>query len=138
MPRVQVWGHIYSREQLNVAPEEHPVSFTIADLMRRTHSFHDCHSSGIQEAQTFLDEVLTSDDLSCILQVLLTEAPLNPHPNREKAAEVFFETYNVPAFFLAPQVRHPPRLTRCEFCVLVIHVAETQIPVCTCWCHRRS
>ncbi|KAA0704347.1 Beta-centractin Actin-related protein 1B [Triplophysa tibetana] len=29
--------------------------------------------------------------------VLLTEAPLNPSKNRERAAEVFFETFNVPA-----------------------------------------
>nr|BAG59809.1 unnamed protein product [Homo sapiens] len=28
--------------------------------------------------------------------VLLTEAPLNPRKNRERAAEVFFETFNVP------------------------------------------
>jgi len=35
--------------------------------------------------------------------VLLTEAPLNPHSNSEKAAEIFFETFNVPALFCAPQ-----------------------------------
>jgi len=35
--------------------------------------------------------------------VLLTEAPLNPNKNREKAAEVFFETFNVPALFVSPQ-----------------------------------
>ena len=38
-------------------------------------------------------------------QVLLTEAPLNPLINREKAAEMLFETFNVPALFIAPQVR---------------------------------
>jgi actin-related protein len=35
--------------------------------------------------------------------VLLTEAPLNPARNREKAAEVFFETMNAPSMFISPQ-----------------------------------
>ncbi|CAG9772662.1 unnamed protein product [Ceutorhynchus assimilis] len=35
--------------------------------------------------------------------VLLTEAPLNPRPNREKAAEIMFETFNVPALFISVQ-----------------------------------
>ncbi|ODM91490.1 Beta-centractin [Orchesella cincta] len=35
--------------------------------------------------------------------VLLTEAPLNPRKNREKSAEIFFETLNVPALFISMQ-----------------------------------
>ena len=35
--------------------------------------------------------------------VLLTEAPLNPRRNREKSAEIFFETFNVPALFVSLQ-----------------------------------
>jgi hypothetical protein len=44
-------------------------------------------------------------DVNSLLQhpVLLTEAPLNPRKNREKAAEVFFETFNVPALYVSLQ-----------------------------------
>jgi centractin len=35
--------------------------------------------------------------------VLLTEAPLNPLRNRETAAQMLFETFNVPAIFIAVQ-----------------------------------
>jgi len=33
----------------------------------------------------------------------LTEAPLNPRKNREKAAEIFFETFAVPALYISMQ-----------------------------------
>lgn len=35
--------------------------------------------------------------------VLLTEAPLNPRHNRDVAAQIFFDTFNVPALFISVQ-----------------------------------
>lgn len=35
--------------------------------------------------------------------VLLTESPLNPKANRGKAAEIFFEAFNVPALYVQVQ-----------------------------------
>jgi actin-related protein len=33
----------------------------------------------------------------------LTEAPLNPRSNRDVAAQIFFDTFNVPALFTSVQ-----------------------------------
>lgn len=43
--------------------------------------------------------------LTCFGQhpVLLTEAPLNPRHNRDVAAQIFFDTFNVPALFISVQ-----------------------------------
>jgi actin beta/gamma 1 len=35
--------------------------------------------------------------------VIMTEAPLNPRSNRERIAEIMFETFNVPALYVAMQ-----------------------------------
>jgi actin-related protein len=48
--------------------------------------------------------------------VLLTEAPLNPDANRAKAAELFFEGFNAPAMFCAPQVSGGQAVAKCSPC----------------------
>eukprot|EP00591_Stephanopyxis_turris_P000209 CAMPEP_0195520650 /NCGR_PEP_ID=MMETSP0794_2-20130614/17378_1 /TAXON_ID=515487 /ORGANISM="Stephanopyxis turris, Strain CCMP 815" /LENGTH=381 /DNA_ID=CAMNT_0040650061 /DNA_START=153 /DNA_END=1298 /DNA_ORIENTATION=+ len=52
------------------------------------------------------EHVYSKDNLNAKMEdhpVLLTEAPLNPRYNRERTAEVFFETMRTPALFFAPQ-----------------------------------
>ncbi|KAN0063257.1 Centractin [Thecaphora frezii] len=47
-----------------------------------------------------------SDELQTLSEehpVLLTEAPLNPRENRDIAAQIFFETFNVPAMYTSIQ-----------------------------------
>ncbi|KAG7374297.1 actin related protein [Nitzschia inconspicua] len=53
-----LWEHLYSKPNINVKAEDHPV--------------------------------------------LMTEAPLNPRQNRDKVAEIFFESFRAPALFFAP------------------------------------
>lgn len=47
--------------------------------------------------------VLRVSDTCLQHPVLLTEAPLNPRSNRDIAAQIFFDTFNVPALFLSVQ-----------------------------------
>ncbi len=37
------------------------------------------------------------------MKVLLTEAPFNPKKNREKIQEIMFESFSVPAMYIAIQ-----------------------------------
>ncbi|KAF6756161.1 actin protein 4, isoform b [Ephemerocybe angulata] len=60
--------------------------------------------------------------------VLLTESPLNPKAERVKAAQVMFETYNVPGFYLIPSPQlslHIPSVTAvvCELGDTITHAA---------------
>jgi hypothetical protein len=69
--------------------------------------------------------------------VLLTEAPLNPVANRRQAAQLFFETYNVPALYTSIQAVlslyvRPPAAARAS---LTCHTAGTRQggPRASCW-----
>lgn len=75
-------------------PMEHGIVNDWNDMERIwTHIYTTNRHSFQDELSTFSEEH----------PVLLTEAPLNPRKNREKAAEIFFETFNVPALFVSMQ-----------------------------------
>ncbi|ODQ64534.1 actin-2 [Nadsonia fulvescens var. elongata DSM 6958] len=51
-------------------------------------------------------QFIYNDDLKILPEehpVLLTEAPINPRSNRQCCAEIFFETFNVPALYISIQ-----------------------------------
>merc|ERR1712041_39681 len=64
------------QDELRVAPEEQPVLLTVG--------------LGVEGSLSEQDG-------------LLTEAPLNPKANREKMTQIMFETFNMPAMYVAIQ-----------------------------------
>ena len=86
----RIWQYIYSKDQLQTFSEE-VITFS--------------HNSNIRMHPQKPANVIfvPSSFWSYQHPVLLTEAPLNPRKNKEKAAEIFFETFNVPALFISMQ-----------------------------------
>jgi len=52
---------------------------------------------------TYVATALLSHNVSSQHPVLVTEAPMNSRKSREKMAEIFFETFNVPSLFISMQ-----------------------------------
>jgi len=50
-----------------------------------------------------LSELRANASVAIQHPVLLTEPPLNPRSNRETAAQIFFETFNIPAMYTSIQ-----------------------------------
>lgn len=93
----RIWSYIYSRDGLNCSGGEHAVSFFVVCLFLLFLSF-------VSSPFCLIVFLLNFNSLQLSFeQVLLTESPLNPISNREKAAEIFFEGFTAPALFFAPQ-----------------------------------
>lgn len=63
--------------------------------------------------------------------ILLTEAPMNPFPNREKMAEIMFETFLVPGMYVSSQAVLALRATGRETGLLVDcgHTVTSVVPI---------
>ena len=85
-------------------PMEHGI-VTDWDDMERIWSWVYAEELGTLSEEVRLSNLAPSARSSPSLQhpVLLTEAPLNPRHNRDVAAQIFFDTFNVPALFISVQ-----------------------------------
>ncbi|KAJ3575640.1 hypothetical protein NP233_g974 [Leucocoprinus birnbaumii] len=61
--------------------------------------------------------------------VLLTEAPLNPRSNRDVAAQILFDTFNVPALFTSVQAVLSLLVSRINLCqnLTIIYVVDMHL-----------
>lgn len=62
--------------------------------------------------------------------MLLTEAPLNPRGNRDVAAQIFFDTFNVPALYTSVQAV-------LALCVRPVHPRSLPTHLRPIYCHYR-
>jgi centractin len=89
--------------------EEHRGAFLLSNPMERGRvrgDVDDNDKSSWEQMELLWKHLYSKDMLNAKTEehpVLLTETPLNPMSNRERIAEIFFETFNVPALFFAPQ-----------------------------------
>lgn len=87
-------------------PMEHGIVTDWNDMERIWSYIYSKVSNVASTSETLFNCSLRQEQLATFTEdhpVLLTEAPLNPRRNREKAAEFFFEGINAPALFVSMQ-----------------------------------